>query len=131
MGGHSEVPTTAEREQELAQLIKEQEADDTNRAEPERFGAGGVDVVSFDTLHEDEVSKAHPLWAARGIESNDVKAIRAAIESAPEEQQEVFRLVYEEQLTQREAAERLGISQSAVRDRLARLQKRVAREVLA
>jgi DNA-directed RNA polymerase specialized sigma24 family protein len=116
-------------------LIKEQEADDSGKMAPQRHGmsreSGGVRVVPFDTLHAEEASKAHPLWAARGIESNDVKAIRAAIESAPEEQQEVFRLVYEEQLTQREAAERLGISQSAVRDRLARLQKRVAREVLA
>ena len=126
MRGHSKAAEDAE----LKRLIEEQEADDTDTVRPERHGGDhGQPVLSLDALPEN--TKAHPLWADRGLETNDVVKVRHVIEQAPEEQREVFRLVYDEQLTQREAADQLGISQSAVRDRLARLQKRVAREVLS
>jgi RNA polymerase sigma factor (sigma-70 family) len=62
-----------------------------------------------------------PSWEARQEEKR--AAVREAIEHLPPRQQELMRLLYEENLTQAEAAERLGVTPASVsmlKDRLRR-----------
>jgi DNA-directed RNA polymerase specialized sigma24 family protein len=119
------------REEELTTLIAEQKADSVRKQRPERYGLreanGGTNVTP---LARNPFGEARPLWGKRGLEPNEVKVVRGAIESATPAQQEAFRMIFVERLTWRAAAEQLGISDVAVKKRLDGLKKHVAREML-
>lgn len=153
------------REQELAQLIAEQRAEDTARQRPERHGGDhGAPVLSLDALRMTDVSTdldgvavsgagmggeydeskgpgltgrykqrtVAPLYAnVEDANSEAARIVREALDAMTDEQRETYRLVFGERLSERAAAERLGISQPAVHQRVETLKRIVTRALVA
>ena len=72
------------------------------------------------------------LWA--NVEDGDGEAariVREAVAEMSDEQRETFRLVFGERLSYREAAERLDIDVSSVRDRIETLKRIATRALVA
>lgn len=150
-----------DRDRELAQLIKEQAADDNSRQRPVRYSADGKPVMSLQALDMTNVStdldgvtvsapgrsdldpatgpglvgrfrqrEVRGIAAPRSAESPQARIVREAIEKCTPEQQETFRLVFGEGLSLREAAQRLGIHFTSVRDRVETLKRLIAQALI-
>jgi len=71
------------------------------------------------------------LWAhVEDANSEAAQVVRKAVETMTAEQQETFRLIFVERLSERDAAERLGISQPAVHYRVETLKRIVTRALV-
>jgi predicted DNA-binding protein (UPF0251 family) len=71
------------------------------------------------------------LWAhVEDADSEAAQVVRKAVESMTDEQRETFRLIFAERVSEREAAERLGISQPAVHSRVETLKRIVTRALV-
>lgn len=75
------------------------------------------------------VSEPEPLAHERISHEQEAARLRAAVAELPAEQQEVLRLVFMEDITHAEAAERLGIPLGTVKSRIRLALKRVRAEV--
>jgi RNA polymerase sigma-70 factor (ECF subfamily) len=97
--------------------IVRRSAIDLRRHEERHKGASGDDVVGeLESGDKDAYESATTAWA-----------VRAALERLPADQHSVMRLMYFEDLTQREIAARLGVPLGTVKTRAARAHDRLRR----
>lgn len=103
--------TEAERQAEIARLTADQMRDDTNRIVSEKVG--GERTLSLDAPIDQMVGNA-VVEMDNDSEATLKDRLMATVERLPEPQQALLNLLFWERVTEREAAYRLGISQTAV-----------------
>ena len=119
-----------EDERELARLIAEQSADDTDYIEPQRFGAGGyIKTVPYASVYEGSEygdSTYDPGAMIDRAEEDEERALKLAkvayvVSTLPLEYREAYRMVYAERLSIRQAAEVAKVAPGTIQYRLARV----------
>lgn len=108
---------------EIEQLAAEQQADDQSRVAP-NSAAGGIRIGRMWVGHADAIPvgelETHALEVESSVSPETADKLKAAIDELPEQQREVVNLLFWERVTEREAAERLGISRRAIQTHRAR-----------